>query len=295
MKIAPMVKVEQNFTLEEINSITRFPSFFTPFLRLGKEDEVPREHRHKCMGELVADLSDIKFHATEKIDGSNVRFVFWLEGNSLEIVLGVVGTRKILVHAPAESLDDVKLNQPGGFLANREIWRKVKGLFGTLRASVQKLVAAVPYPPPNMVAFYFELCGKGIQKRGDLYADEPTFKLFAIRTFPLDWVRPATEAAHIPMGTLRRRACFPFVTWGKLVSFAADAKLSTPPLLGQIDGATIKAPIDAKLILNTYLPLFREDREGVVLWPTAPAPDYRHPKEGWCYPVFKIKWKDYPQ
>lgn len=77
------------------------------------------------------------------------------------------------------------------------------------------------------------------------------------------------------------------------MQFAADVKLSTPPLLGQIDGTAIKTPEDAKLLLNSYLPVFGEEREGLVLWPTGPAADYRHSKEGWAYPVFKVKWKDY--
>lgn len=266
--------LDLQITPDMLEGMTRFPSFYEPFLRLGKDAE--RELRGKTLGERVA-MPNAIYYITEKIDGANCQIIGW--GDEM-----VIRSRTVL-----------------GAYSRGWLRQDKDDMVGTLQPHLENIQELMrPLYPDRMWLLGAELYGSGVGKQGQRYRSDKNVRLFSSRAFDRDALRLFVETPREQYDNLRRiNEHVPYAKFPVVSRIAEECGLSTVPKFGTIRGDDLQTPEDAMQLLAKYRSsqTAKEDggriqSEGLVLWSQE---DYVHPKEGKVMAVYKIKFKDYPQ
>lgn len=262
-----------------LDGMTKFPSFYEPFLRLGKEAE--KSLRGKCLGERV-DMPDEEYPLTEKIDGSNCQLMGWKDAK---------GESHMVLRSRTELLAYSR-----GWL-----WNDQEGVITTMQPYVPKIEEYMHSKVPDALwMICMEFYGQGIGKRGKDYSKHKDVRMFGSRIFYEPQIKLFQDAPREKHDSLRRvNQHVPFLKWDEVAEIAANCGLKTTPFFGKISGKGIQKPEDAIELLKKHIPSKTAeedggslDSEGLVLWSQA---DYAHPIEGIVMAAFKVKFEDYPR
>jgi hypothetical protein len=265
------------FDPETFEGMTRFPSFFEPFLKIGGNRQRP-----KCTGERVA-IPNAEYALTEKVDGVNGQIIGWLDKNKEPHVV-IRGRNELLAYS------------------KDWIWNDKEGMVTTLLPHIQNIEEKMNEMfPHDLWILGVELYGPGVStKRADKYSPKKEVRLFSSRIFNETTLKLFKETPREQYDSIRRvNKHAPFLPFDIVQEIASDCSLKTVPFFGEIKGEAIQKPSDAMYLLQDFKSskTAEEDGgsvncEGLVMWSQA---DYFHPDQGEVMAVFKIKHEDYPE
>ncbi len=264
---------------ENLEGMTRFPSFFEPFIKLDGSAE--KEKRPKCLGARVP-MPDGEYVMTEKVDGTNCSVIGWGDEKRGSSML-IRGRNELLAYS------------------NDYLWNDKDEMVTTLvphAGHIQKYMESAF--PDALWMLCMELYGPGIGKRGAQYGAKKNARLFAARIFQGAHLKMFSEAPRDKYDSLRRvNKHVPFLPWSQVQDISSKCGLQTVPSFGTLEAKSIQSPEDVIRLLQSYKSstTAQEDggsvqNEGLVLWSQS---DYRHPVEGEVLGAFKLKFEDYPR
>ncbi len=263
---------------DSLEGITRFPSFYEPFLRLTDTND--KEKRNKCIGERLL-IPDVDLGITEKIDGVFCGVIGWQD--SAENNHMIVRSRTELCAYPGD-----------------KIWRDNEELVEAVAPYFDRIEK---YMFTNHSLTLWALCmekyGPKENKKVDAYSFQKEVRLFGCRLFSDQVIRLFLSAEREKYDSLRRvNKHAPYLSWSDIAHIAQEIGIQTTPQFGTIHSTDLQTPEHAVLLLEKYKESITAKAggkekviEGLVLWSGA---DYNHPKEGKTMAVYKVKFADFP-
>lgn len=205
--LQPSLSVAQ---LPAVDTMTKYPSIPTYHGRLPGSGLLDEDSRIDFPGEVIA---------TEKVDGTNVRLIFWPGGGYL------IGSRERLLYAS------------GDLVGNPEL-----GIVAALKPIADRIDRAgiAPFWP---VVMYLELYGGRIGQAATQYRDtdpgQVGWRLFDVAMFDAGWPlllneQPETVAARRDAGKIQR-----FCSENELTRIAEGKGIALTPRLFSGHGADL--------------------------------------------------------
>ena len=267
-------KLEPN----EILTLTKFPKMWAPFIRFPHTYH-EEDKRSLCLGPKAHNIpDDVIFLATEKLHGSNIGFLFYLdEQGTLQTIIRT--RNQFATHPDGREVNNHSnvINVSKTEFFNDDLTKGVTELLQSKKEIV-------------MLVIFTEYFGEGINK-GYKYGKK-RFRVFAMRTITTDTMTLFTEDPEKYQSKLHAHA--PFLPPDLAQAFSVAWGLKFVPVYGTFTIGAIPTP---RRVMDGLIQFSRSEEgdlepEGMVWWALDPF-DYRHAKSGMRYAAFKIKVCDY--